>query len=140
VHMPQLRCLDGVVGIKGARDPMVAVIVSTSCYLHFVSYALTLTTFCTISLHKRRLSSCILPWVCSDVPLDVGSISCIVGDVVDYVGSSVGWSIGRSISCNVGNGVGRLHHFVFTSSLFSHRFKGPWLRRRWRGCSDLLLE
>jgi hypothetical protein len=76
------------VGIKGVRDPMVTVVVCTPCYLHFVSYALTLTTFCAISLHRRRLSSCILPWVQSGDPLDVGGISCVVGDVAG--GSGVG--------------------------------------------------
>jgi hypothetical protein len=97
VHVPQLCCLDRVVGIKGVRDPMVTAVVSTPCYLHFVSYALTLTTFCTISLHRRRLSSCILPRICNSVPQDVGSISCVVGDV----GWSIGRSISRSVSCRV---------------------------------------
>jgi hypothetical protein len=63
VHVPQLCCLDGIVGIKGVRDPMVTVIVSTSCYLHFVSYTLTLTAFRAVSLHRWRFSSCVLPWV-----------------------------------------------------------------------------
>jgi hypothetical protein len=136
MYVPQLCCLDGVVGIKGIRDPMGMIIFSTPCYLHFVSYALTLTTFCVISLHRRWLGSCIWPWVCSGVPLDVGSISCIVGDIADGVGWSIGrsisyrvsWSIscsiGWNISCSVGSRVGRLHHFVFTSSLFSHSLKG----------------
>jgi hypothetical protein len=94
VHVPQLRCLDGVVGIKGVRDPVVTVVVSTPCYLHFVSYALTLATFRTISLHRQRLSSCILSWICRGIPLDVASVSCVVGDVAGCVGSGVGWSIG----------------------------------------------
>jgi hypothetical protein len=97
VHVLQLCCLDGVVGVKGVRDPMVTVVVSTPCYLDFISYALMLTAFCAISLHWRRLSSCVLAWVWSGVPLDVGSISCIVGDV----GGGVGWSICRSVSCNI---------------------------------------
>jgi hypothetical protein len=88
VHVPQVCCLDGVVGIESVRDPMVRIVFSTSCYLHFVSYALTLTAFYAISQHWRRLSSCIVPWVCGDVPLDVGSISCIVDDV----SGGVGWS------------------------------------------------
>jgi hypothetical protein len=29
VHVPEVRCLNGVVGIKGVRDPMFTVIVST---------------------------------------------------------------------------------------------------------------
>jgi hypothetical protein len=48
LHVPQLCCLDGVMGIKGVRDPMVTDVVSTSCYLHFISYALTLIAFCAI--------------------------------------------------------------------------------------------
>jgi hypothetical protein len=51
VHVPQLHCLDGVVGVKGIRHPMVTIVVSTSCYLYFVSYALSLAAFCAISLH-----------------------------------------------------------------------------------------
>jgi hypothetical protein len=49
VHVPQVCCLDGVVGIESVRDPMVRIVFSTSFYLHFVSYALTLTAFCAIS-------------------------------------------------------------------------------------------
>jgi hypothetical protein len=78
------------VGIKGARDPMVTVVVSTSCYLHFISYALTLTTFFAISLHRWRMGSCILPCVCSGVSLGVGSISCVVGDVAGSVAGGIG--------------------------------------------------
>jgi hypothetical protein len=51
MHVPQLCCLDGVVGIKSVRDPMVAVVVSTPCYLHFISYTSMLTTFNVVSLH-----------------------------------------------------------------------------------------
>jgi hypothetical protein len=65
---------------------MITIVVSMSCYLHFVSYALTLTAFCAISLPWQRLCSCIVPWVCGDVPLDIGSISCIVDDVAGSVG------------------------------------------------------
>jgi hypothetical protein len=93
MHIPQLYCLDGVIGIKGVRDPMIAVVVITSCYLHFVSYALMLTTFFAISLHRWRLGSCVFPWVCSGVCLGVGSIGCIVGDVAHNVDDSAGWSI-----------------------------------------------
>jgi hypothetical protein len=61
VHVPEVRNLNGVVGIEGVGDPMFTVVVSTSCYLHFVSYALTLASFCVIGLYWRRLSSCIMP-------------------------------------------------------------------------------
>jgi hypothetical protein len=67
-------------------------------------------------------------WVCGGVSLNVGSVSCVVGDVA----SGVGWSIcrgisckvSRSISCSIGSRVDRLHDFVFTSSLFSDGLKG----------------
>jgi hypothetical protein len=142
VYVPQVRCLDGVVGIKSVRDPMVTIVVSTSCYLHFVSYALTLIAFCAISLHRWRLSSCIMPWVCGGVSLDVG---CIVGDVAGGVGWSIYRSIscrvGWSISCTVGSRVGWLHRSVFTSSLFSHRLKGTLatasLARMFRSASGI---
>jgi hypothetical protein len=128
MHVPKLYCLDVVVGIKSVRDPMVAVVVSTSCYLHFASYTSTLTTFSVVSLHRWRLGSCVLPWVCSGVC----SISCIVGDVARSVDGGIGWRIGCGIhsriggrvNCGVGSGVGRLHYFIFTSSLFSYRLKG----------------
>jgi hypothetical protein len=127
VHVPQLCRLDGVVGIKGVKDQMVTVIVSIPCYLHFVSYALTLTTFYAISLHRRWLSSCILPWICSGILLDIGNITCNVGNVASGVGCNIGQSvscrISWSISCNISGGIGGLHHLVFTSSLFSHRLK-----------------
>jgi hypothetical protein len=74
VHMPEVRILDGVVTIEGIKNPMFAIVVSTSSYLHFVSYAMTLASFCTIGLDWRRLSSCIVSWVWSGVSLDVGSI------------------------------------------------------------------
>jgi hypothetical protein len=57
MHVPQLCCLDEIVGIKSVRDPMVAVVVSMSCYLHLISYALTLTAFSVVSLHRWRLDS-----------------------------------------------------------------------------------
>jgi hypothetical protein len=128
VHVLEVRSLNGVVGIKGVGDPLFTIVVSTSCYLHFVSYALTLASFCLIGLYWRRLISCIMPWVWGGVSLDVGSVSCIVGDVT----GGVGWSVCQSISCrvgwsisyNIGSRIDRLHHFVFTSSLFSHQLKG----------------
>jgi hypothetical protein len=128
VHDPKICSLNGVVGIKGVRNPMLAVVVSMSCYLHFVSYAVTLASFCTIGLDWRRLSSCIVSWVWSGVPLDVGSVGCVVDDV----DSGIGWGVCRgisyrvslSISCSISSGIDRLHHFIFSSSLFSHWLEG----------------
>jgi hypothetical protein len=124
--------LDGVVGVKSVRDPMVAVVVSTPCYLHFVSYTSTLTAFSVVNLHCWRLDSCILPWVCSGVYLGIGSISCIADDVARSVDDGVGWRVGCDIdsriggrvNCAVGSVIGQLHYFVFTSFLFSYRLKG----------------
>jgi hypothetical protein len=81
VHVPEIRSLNGVVGIEGVRDPVFAIVVSMWCYLHFVSYAMTLASVWTIGLDWRRLSSCIMPGVWGNASLDIGSISCVVGDV-----------------------------------------------------------
>jgi hypothetical protein len=128
VHMPKVHNLNGVVGVKGVGNPMFAVVVSTPCYLDFVSYAMMLSSFCTINLDWRRLSSCVLSWVWSIISLDVGSVGCIVDGITSNISRSVCWSIshrvGWSISCKVSSGIDRLHYFVFTSSLFSHWLKG----------------
>jgi hypothetical protein len=42
--------LNGVVGVKGVRAPMLAVVVSTSSYLDFISYVVTLASFYMIGL------------------------------------------------------------------------------------------
>jgi hypothetical protein len=124
MHDLEICCLDEVVSIDGVRDPVFTVVVSTSCYLHFISYVVTLASFCTIGLDWRRLSSSIVSWIWSSVPLDVGSISYVVDDVDVSIGRSVCWRIirrvGWSISCNVGSGVDWLHYFVFASSVLGH--------------------
>jgi hypothetical protein len=128
VHDPEICSLDGVVCVKGVRDPVLTIVVSTSSYLDFISYAVALASFQTIDLDQRRRSSCVESWVRSDVCLDIGSIGCVVGDVtsgVDLiicwgVSHRIGWSVGRS----VGNRVDRLCYFIFASSFFSHRVEG----------------
>jgi hypothetical protein len=50
VHDPEFCSLNGVVGVKDVRDPMLAVVVSMSSYLDFISYAVTVASFCTIGL------------------------------------------------------------------------------------------
>jgi hypothetical protein len=50
VHDLEFCSLNGVVGVKGVRDPVLAVVVSTSSYLDFISYAVTPASFCTIGL------------------------------------------------------------------------------------------
>jgi hypothetical protein len=57
VHDLEICSLNWVVGVDGVRDPMFAVLVSTSSYLDFISYAVTLTSLRTIGLDRRRLSS-----------------------------------------------------------------------------------
>jgi hypothetical protein len=78
VHDLEIYSLDRVVGVKGVRDPMLTVVVCTPSYLDFISDAVTPTSFCTISLDRRRLSSCIASWIWWRVSLDVSSIGCIV--------------------------------------------------------------
>jgi hypothetical protein len=89
MHDPEICRLNGVVGIKGVRDPMLAVVVSMSSYLNFISYAVTLTSFRTIVLDGRRLSSCSVSWIWGGVPLDVSSVGCIVGGITSSVGRGV---------------------------------------------------
>jgi hypothetical protein len=83
VHDPEICSLDRVVGIEGVRDPMLAIVVCMSSYLDFLSYAVTPTSFCTIGLDRGRLSSCITSWIWGGVPLDVGSVCCIVGGIAN---------------------------------------------------------
>jgi hypothetical protein len=124
VHDPEICSLDGVVGVEGVRDSMLAVVVCTLSYFDFISYAVAPTSFCMISLDRRRLSSCVASWIWGGVPLDVGSVGCIVG-VTSGISRGVCGSISRwvdwSIGCSVSSGISRLHYFVLASSFFSHR-------------------
>jgi hypothetical protein len=128
VHDLEICNLNRVVGVKGVGNPVLAVVVSTSSYLDFISYALTLTSFHTIGLSRRRLSPCIVSWIWGGVPLDVGSVGCIVGGITSSIGWGVCWSISRrvgwSVGCSIGGGIGRLHYFVFALTFFSHRVEG----------------
>jgi hypothetical protein len=69
-----------------------------------------------------------VPWMWGGIPLDVGSVGCIVGGITGSIGRSVCWSISRrvgwSVSCSIGSGVDRLRYFDFSQSLFSHRVEG----------------
>jgi hypothetical protein len=128
VHDPEICSLNRVVGVEGVRDSMLAVVVSTSSNLDFISYVVTLTSLRTIGLDRRRLSSCIASWIWGGVPLDVGSVGCIVGSITSSIGRGVCWSISRrvgwSVGCSIGSGIGRLHYFVFASTFFIHRVEG----------------
>jgi hypothetical protein len=84
MHDPEICSLDRV-GVKGVRGPVLAVVVSTSSYLDFISYAVALASFFTIGLDQRRLSSCVVSWVRSDVRLNIGSIGCVVDDVINNI-------------------------------------------------------
>jgi hypothetical protein len=89
MHDPEICSLNGVVGVKGIGNPMFAVVVSTSSYLHFISYAVTLASFGTIGLDWRRLSSCTVSWVWGSVSLDVASVGCVVNGIASNIGRSV---------------------------------------------------
>jgi hypothetical protein len=100
-------------GLLASRATVLAVVVSASSYLDFICYTVALASFCTIGLDYRRLGSCILSGVWTDVCLNIGSI----GFIVDDVTSSIGWSICWSISRSIGSGVNRLRHFIFAFNL-----------------------
>jgi hypothetical protein len=89
VHDPEICSLDRVVGVEGVRDPMLAVVVCTPSYLDFISYAVTPTSICRTGLDQRRMSCCIAPWIWCGVPLDVGSVGCIVGGIARSISRGV---------------------------------------------------
>jgi hypothetical protein len=89
VHNPEICGLNGVVGVKGIGNPMFAVVVISSSYLHFISYAVTSVPFSSMSKDRRWLSSCIVSWVWRNVPLYVGSIGCVIGNIAD----DISWSV-----------------------------------------------
>jgi hypothetical protein len=128
VHDPEICSLNGVVGVKGVRDPVLAVVVSTSGYFDFVFDAVALAPFGTIGLDQRRLSSCVISWVRSDVCLNIGSIHCVLDDGTSGIGRVVCWGISRrvgwSVGCSVGSAVDRLRYFIFASSFFSYQVEG----------------
>jgi hypothetical protein len=128
VHDPEICSLDGVVGVEGVRDRMLAVVVCTPSYFDFISYAVAPTSFCMIGLDRRRLNSCVASWIWGGVPLDVGNVGCIVGGVASDISRGICWSIIRwvdwSIGCCVSSGISRLHYFIFATPFFSHRVEG----------------
>jgi hypothetical protein len=42
--------LNRIIGVEGIRDPVVAVVVSTTHYLHFISYPTPLTALGVVGL------------------------------------------------------------------------------------------
>jgi hypothetical protein len=125
VHLPKIYCLDRVSGIKGIRDPIVAIVISMACYLHFVSYMLELTTLRAVGLQWWRLSSCVLSYVTSSVLLlGASSVGGVVFCIARGVTSGVSSLIGCCVGSDVGSVVGRLRDFIVASSLFSHELNG----------------
>jgi hypothetical protein len=124
VHDPEICSLNGVVGVKGVGDPVFAVVVSTSSYLHFISYAVMLASFSKIDPDQRRLSSCMVSWMWGGIPLDVGSVGYIVSGITSNICHSVCWGISRRVGWSFSRKVDRLRYFVFASSLFSHWVEG----------------
>jgi hypothetical protein len=128
MHDPEICSFNGVVGVKGVRDPMLAVVVSTLSYLVFISYAVTLTSLRTIGLDRRRLSTCIMYWLWRNVCLNIGSVGRIVDDVTSgidrIVCGNISHRVGWRVGCGVGGGVDWLCYFVFASTFFSHLVEG----------------
>jgi hypothetical protein len=84
VHDLDICSLNTVVSVEGVRDPVLTVVVSTSSYLDFISYVVTLTSLRTTGLDRRRLSSCIASW-----SLVVVESETCVGSRVHLVGASI---------------------------------------------------
>jgi hypothetical protein len=124
VHDLEIYSLDGVVGIKGVRDPVLTIVVSTSSYLDFISYAVALASLCNIDMDQRRRGSCVVSWIRSDVCLNVGSIGCVVGNVTSGVELIVCWGVSNRIGWSIGRSIDRLCYFIFASSFLSHRVEG----------------
>jgi hypothetical protein len=143
MHDLEICSLNRVVGVEGVRNPVLAVVVSTSSYLDFISYAVALTSFRKIGVDRRRLSSCIVSWIWGGVPMDVGSIGCIVGGIAALAGAFAG-ALATGLAGALAAALAEVLAGCTTS--FSPRpssatgSRGPRLRRHWRGRSDLLLE
>jgi hypothetical protein len=86
--------MDGVVGVKRVKDPVLTIVVSTSSYLDFISYTVALASLCTIDLDRRRRSSCGVSWIRSDVFLSIGYV---VGDVTSGIDLIVCWGVSHRI-------------------------------------------
>jgi hypothetical protein len=68
VQYLEICSLNGVVGVKGVGDPVLAIVVSTSSYLDFISDAVALASLFTVGLDQKRLDSYVVSWVWSGVP------------------------------------------------------------------------
>jgi hypothetical protein len=118
----------GLLASRASGTPVLAIVVSTSSYLDFISYAVTLASFRPIGLDQRRLCSCIVSWVWSNVCLNIGSIDYIVDDVTSDIGRivcrSISHRVGWRVGCSISGGVDWLLYFIFASTFFSHWVEG----------------
>jgi hypothetical protein len=125
VHMPEVRSLNGVVGVKGVGNPVFPIVVSTSCYLHFVSYTVALAAFRPIGQDWRRLSSCIVPEVWSGVSLDVGSVSCVVDDVDSGMAGALATGLAGALAAALAAGLTGCNTSFSPRSTSATRSRGP---------------
>jgi hypothetical protein len=110
-----------VIGVKGIKDPIAAVVVSPALYLRFISYGLTLIAPSVCGLRWWKLSSRVLSCIASSVLL-LGASS--IGGIVGSITGGITGSVGSWIGCCIGSSVDWLHDFILTTSLFGHRLKG----------------
>jgi hypothetical protein len=78
VHDPEICSLDRVVSVESVRDSMLTVVVCPPSYFNFISYAVTLTSLCTIGLDRRRLSPCITSWIWDRVPWMLAALAALL--------------------------------------------------------------
>jgi hypothetical protein len=123
---------------------MVTVIVSTSCYLYFVSSALTLITFYVISLHRWWLSSCILPRFAAAFPWKLAALAALLAMLAAVLAGALAGALAAvlagALAAALAAGLASYITSFSPRPSSSTNSRGPWLRRRWRGCSDQLLE
>jgi hypothetical protein len=84
---------------------MLTVVFSTSCYLHFISYPLSLTTFSMIGLYWWRLSSYILPCVCSSVSLGVGSVAALLAALPATLSAALAGALAGALAATLAAGL-----------------------------------
>jgi hypothetical protein len=85
-----------------------------------------------------------MSWVWSGVSLDVGSVGCVFNGIA----SNMAGVFARALAAGLAGALAAALAAGltgYTTSFSPHPssatgLRGPWLRRRWRGCSDLLLE
>jgi hypothetical protein len=80
-----------------------------------------------------------VPEVRSGISLDVGSVGCVVDDVTSGIGWGISYRVGALAAALAAGLTGCATSFLPRPSSAT-RSRGPWLRRHWRGRSNLLLE